>query len=395
MNPIDNPYQPGAGTQPPELAGRTEVLERTLITLKRLAKGKAVQPPILVGLRGVGKTVLLVRMQSMAKDEGFQVIYVEATEGKSLPELLVPGLRSALLALSVVEAAKEKAKRGLGILKGFVAGFGISFGGMELSYDPTVGVADSGDLEADLPELLIEVGEAAAAACRCVVLFVDELQVLERRELSALISAVHKINQQTLPIAFIGAGLPQVLALAGNAKAYSERLFVFSPIGELSEEDATAAITHPAEAMDVEFEPDAISEILRVTQRYPYFLQQWAHDAWNIARDEKTITWSDVLDATETSRKTLDESFFRVRYDQCSPNEKLYMRALAELGQGKQRSSEVADQLGCETDRVSQSRSSLVRKGMIYAPSHGDVCFTVPLFDEFMRREIPEFVAKP
>lgn len=388
MDAVRNPFAPGAGNPPPELAGRADILKQTRTALQRLALRRSIQPPILVGLRGVGKTVLLVKMQEMAEGEGFVVVSIEACEGRNLPELLASGLRKALLSLSMVEAAKDKAKRGLGVLKSFLGGFGVSYAGIELTYDPTIGVADSGDLEADLPELLVELGEAAAAASRPVVIFVDELQVLKPLEFSALIMAIHKINQKKLPLAFIGAGLPQVLGLAGDSKSYSERLFVFPEIGALSEEDAVDAIVNPAKSEDVEFEPGAVSEIVRVTERYPYFLQQWAHDSWNIAQGEE-ITWSDVLDASDTSTAALDRSFFRVRYDRCSPAEKAYMRALAELGPGNKRSSDIADVLGKKVENISRIRASLIKKGMIFAPALGDVCFTVPMFDQFMLREVP------
>lgn len=389
MDSVRNPFAPGAGTPPPELAGRADVLGQTHTALLRLASGRSIQPPILVGLRGVGKTVLLVQMQDMAAAENFIVVSIEACERSSLPELLAPGLRKALLSLSIIDAAKDKAKRALGVLKSFAAGFNIAYAGVELTYTPTVGVADSGNLEADLPELLVELAESAAAAGRCVVIFVDELQVLKPAEFSALIMAIHKINQKQLPLAFIGAGLPQVLGLAGNSKSYAERLFLFPEIGALSEEDAVAAIVNPAKSEGVEFEPDAVSEILRVTERYPYFLQQWAHDSWNIAQGEK-ITWSDVLDASDISTAALDQNFFRVRYDRCRPAEKGYMRALAELGAGPRRGADVADVLGKKVEAIAQTRASLIKKGMIFAPSLGDVCFTVPMFDAYMKRVIPE-----
>lgn len=318
MDEVRNPFAPGAGTPPPELAGRADVLNITYTALLRIQAQRSIQQPVLVGLRGVGKTVLLVEMQQMARNEGFIVVDMEACEEQSLPELLAPKLREAFLQLSLVEAAKEKVKRGIGVLKAFVAGFGIALGDIALTYDPTVGIADSGQIEADLPALFIELGEAAAAASRPIAIFVDELQVLRPDEFSALIMAVHKINQRRLPIAFIGAGLPQVLALAGNSKSYSERLFLFSEIGALSEEDAIAAVANPAKAEEVEFEPDAIAELLRITQRYPYYLQQWAHDAWNVATGD-TITWSDVLEAHDISTAALDASFFRVRYDRRRP----------------------------------------------------------------------------
>ncbi len=353
-----------------------------------------VEPMVLVGLRGVGKTVLLRHLRDMAEHAGYEILWAEADEGKSLPEVLVVGLRKTLLALSRIEAAKDRVRRSLGALKAFVAGFNLTVGDVGLSYDPTLGVADSGDLEADVSDIISEVGEAAAAAHKGLVIFVDELQLLQRSEFAALIAAIHRTSQEGLPVAFVGAGLPQVLALAGSAKAYAERLFVFPRIDALSEEAAVAAIENPALALEVEFEPAAISEILRVTERYPYFIQQWAFCAWNTAADEKTITWSDVVEATIVAQKKLDESFFRVRYDQCSSSEKDYMRALAELGKGLHKSDTVSDQLDCTSDAANGERDSLIKKGMIYSTVHGDVCFTVPMFDAFMRREIPDFVPR-
>lgn len=349
---------------------------------------------VLVGLRGVGKTVLLRHMHDLARKSDVEVIWAEAADGKNLPEILIAGLRKALLALSLIEAAKDRARRSLGALKSFVAGFNVTFGDVGVSYTPTLGVADSGDLEADLADILAEVGEAAAAAGKAVILFVDELQILNKPELSALIAAIHRVSQEALPVTFIGAGLPQVLALAGIAKAYAERLFVYPRIDALTEEAAAAAIEHPAHAQGVSFEPDAVSEILRVTECYPYFLQQWAFCAWDVAPDTQTITWSDVIEANGIARAKLDESFFRVRFDQCTPAERTYMRALAELGKGTHGSSVVADQLRLEIEEADACRTALIKKALIYETAHGDVCFTVPMFDAFMRREIPEFVPR-
>lgn len=389
MDEVRNPFVPGAGTRPPELAGRDDLITETYTALLRIEAGKTARPPILVGLRGVGKTVLLNRMQEMAAEQGFLVAEMEACDEQSLPKLLAPKLREIFLKLSLVESAKDTARRGLGVLKAFLGGLGLAIGDFTITFDPTIGVADSGQLKADLPALFEELGAAAAAAKRPVAIFIDELQSLKQDEFSALIMAVHKVNQRQLPILFIGAGLPQVLALAGNAKSYSERLFNFSPIDALSEEDAVDAIVNPALAEGVKFEPEAISEILRVTERYPYYLQQWAHDAWNIAEGE-LITWRDVVDATPVSTAALDRSFFRVRYARCSTNEKIYMRALAELGPGHKRSADVAQVLGKTVDQISPARAQLIKKTMIFAQSPGSVCFTVPLFDQFMKRVHPQ-----
>ena len=388
-----NPFVPGAGTRPPELAGRSEVVDDVRATFQRLAGGRPAQPPVFFGLRGVGKTVLLRGTRDIAEEDGLALIYVEASDGKSLPALLVPGIRAALLELSAVQAASVQAKRALGALKAFISGFKLSYGGFDLSYDATAGVADTGDIEVDVPDLLVELGKAAKSAGRVVAIFFDEMQILRRKEFGALIMAMHRINQEALPVGFVGAGLPQVLGLAGNAKSYAERLFKFVPIGALPEADATAAIEQPARALNVTFEQGAVSQILEATQRYPYFLQQWAHDAWNVARDEKTITWSDVLDATDIAHRALDQSFFKVRYDRCSAQERQYMRGMAELGQGAHASADIANIIGVDARTASRLRGMLIKKSMIYSSTDG-LSFTVPLFDEFMRRAIPNFVAK-
>ena len=393
MDPVRNPYAPGAGNPPPELAGRADVLENAETTLRRVAQRRPVQFPILVGLRGVGKTVLLVRAHEMADSERFITIDVEAHEGKTLPELLIPGMRKALFSLSISENAKEKARRGLRVLKSFLSGLKVSFAGVEIGVDPEVGVADSGDLENDFPEMLVALGEAAAAADRPVVMIIDELQYLSTTEFSSLIMGMHKINQRSLPIGLVGAGLPQILGLAGNSKSYAERLFTYPKIGALSEPDAIAAIVNPAQAEGVRFDDDAVVEIMRVTERYPYFIQQWSHDSWNVAQGA-AIRRGDVVDATPVSIRALDQSFFQVRFDRCTPSEKRYMRALAQLGPGHHRSGDIAEQLRLNTTSVAPTRSGLIKKGMIYSPAYGDTAFTVPLFDSYMRRVMPTFTPR-
>ena len=326
----------------------------------------------------------------MAEGLGFKTCLVEAHEAKSLPELIVPGLRSILLSLSAVEAGKTAARQGLRVLKSFLGGLKASIGDLELALgvDPATGSADSGDLEVDLPSLFVAVGEAARAAGRPVALLIDELQYLTEKEFGALIMSIHKVSQAQLPIVLVGAGLPQILGLAGESKSYAERLFKFPPIGALGADDAKAAVITPVKAEGAEVEADAIDAILRVTERYPYFLQQWAHDSWNIAAND-VISLDDVVAATEVAVKTLDNSFFRVRFDRCTPSEKRYMRALAEFGPGAHRSGDVADKMKVKTTSVGPVRAKLIRKGMIYSPQHGDTAFTVPLFDAYMRRAMP------
>lgn len=389
MDPIRNPFAPGAGTPPPELAGRADVIEIGQVALKRVAAGRPNQSLILVGLRGVGKTVLLNKLNDVAEDNHFRSAMVEAHEGKTLAELVVPSLRSMLISLSMVENAKEKSRRGLRALKGFLNGMSVSINDIDfsLSVDPEAGLADSGNIESDLPDLIVAVAEAAKAAGRPLSLFIDELQYLSPEEFSALIMAIHRVNQRQLPFILVGAGLPQILALAGNSKSYAERLFKYPEIGALSEVDAISAMRNPAVEEGADFTDGAIEEISKLTERYPYFIQQWAYEAWNLS-DSEVIGVDIMEDVTKKAIAELDKSFFKVRFDRCAPAEKRYMRALAEFGGGKHRSGDVAEKLGVKVTSVAPTRSSLIKKGMIYSPSHGDTAFTVPLFDQYMRRAI-------
>jgi hypothetical protein len=390
MDPVRNPFAPGAGNPPPELAGRSALLEQAEIALQRVAMRRSTQSMILVGLRGVGKTVLLVRIKDAAELLGYRTVFVEAHEGKSLAEMLLPSLRNLLFSLSMVENAKEKARRGLRVLRGFVSALKLSLGefDLEIGVDPERGFADTGDIENDLPNLLLVVAEAAQAAGRSVALMIDELQYFDEAEFSALIMSMHKISQSNLPFIMFGAGLPQVLALAGESKSYAERLFRYPAIGALSEPDAIAALRAPVEAEEGRISEAALARILEVTKAYPYFLQQWGHDSWNVAQGE-SIEQEDVDKASEIAIRTLDEGFFKVRFDRCNPSERRYMRALADLGPGPHRSGDVAQAMGLKTTSVGPTRGKLIKKGMVYAPAHGDTEFTVPLFDEYMRRAMP------
>jgi len=295
-----------------------------------------------------------------------------------------------LLSLSAVESAKELGRRGLRVFKSFLGTVKLKVSEIEigLTISPETGTADSGDIEADLPDLMLAVGQAAKAAKRPVALLIDELQYLSESEFSALIMSIHKLNQASLPVILVGAGLPQILGLAGTSKSYAEGLFRFPRIGALDEADARHANVNPAREEGASFEQAAVNQILVVTERYPYFLQQWAHEAWNVA-DEGVIRAKDVSAAHNNAITVLDGSFFKVRFDRCTPSERKYMRALAELGSGIQRSGDIAQLLQVKTASVAPTRSSLIKKGMIYSPSHGDTAFTVPLFDQYMKRAMP------
>jgi hypothetical protein len=395
MDEYLNPFAPGAGTRPPELAGRDDVLERARTTLRRIRAGRPAKSFIFVGLRGVGKTVLLNEVQKIADELGCETLHVEAHDNKRLPELLVPPLRRVLLKLDRLGAATEVTRRGLRVLKSFVGSLRVKYEGLEVGIDlgPEKGVADSGDLEADLIELFVAAGEAAKSRLVVLVLTIDELQYLDEPELSALIMALHRISQKSLPLVLAGAGLPQLVGQMGENKSYAERLFDFPKIGPLSEADATAALQEPAEREGVRFDEKAVREILRVTEGYPYFLQEWGYQAWNIA-ERSPIEVSSARAATEEATRRLDQGFFRVRFDRLTPREKDYLRAMAELGAGPHRSGDIAEALGVKVESVAPLRSNLIRKGMIYSPQHGDTAFTVPLFDHYMKRVMPRMPSR-
>ncbi|MBN7830659.1 ATP-binding protein [Stenotrophomonas maltophilia] len=393
MDPRRNPYSPGAGTPPPELAGRDEVIEKADVALDRIKNGRAARSVILYGLRGVGKTVLLNKIKQDAEANGIKAVSIEAPENRSLPASLAPALRSMLLSLSTWENAKAKGKRAYTALGGFVGALKLKYNDIEMSVElPTEsGLADSGDLEHDLMALMIAVGEAAMESGTAAVLFIDEIQHVSEGELGALIMALHAASQRQLPITLVGAGLPQLLGLMGDAKSYAERLFEFIPVDKLDGEGARQALQLPAGREGADFEDAALLEIVTQTAGYPYFLQEWGKHCWAIA-NVSPITEQDAKEATVRALAELDASFFRVRLDRLSNSEKKYMRAMAELGPGPHRSGDIANCMGRDVKSVAPTRSTLIKKGMVYAPSHGDTAFTVPLFDGYMKRVIPIFV---
>ena len=335
--------------------------------------------------------MLLNEIERQASRAAYRTVALEAHEEKSLAALLVPPLRALLFDLDRIAGAGDKAKRGLAVLKGFINGVKVSMGGVEvgLDIDPEKGVADSGDLESDLPNLFLAVAEAAEERRIPVALLIDELQYFEPKELSALIMAMHKMQQRQLPMVLLGAGLPILPKLAGESKSYAERLFNFPDIGALSESDAIKALRDPTRAVGVDFDTNALEEIFRLTQGYPYFLQEWGYQSWNRATTSP-ITLAAVRDATAIVIERLDSNFFRVRFDRLTPGEKRFLRAMAGLGPGARRSGDIAEALGVKIYSLGPARANLIRKGMIYSPAHGDVAFTVPLFDKFMLRAMPE-----
>jgi hypothetical protein len=359
------------------------------IALHRVRAGRPEKSQMLLGLRGVGKTVLLNRIGEMAEGLGYHVIHLEAPEGQRLAQYLAPALKGTLVRLSRVDKARDFASRALGALRGFASAFRVSIGeiAIEVTAPPA---ADSGNLEIDLPELLVTAGRAAQAAETGIALFVDEVQYLGDEDLRALIVAMHRVSQGGLPVILFGAGLPQVAGLAGDAKSYAERLFDYPDIGPLAPEAAGRAIKEPLVTERADIRDEALARIVEATQGYPYFLQEWGKHTWNAA-DASPIDEAAVHEASATATAALDQSFFRVRFDRLTPREQEYLRTMAELGPGPHRSGDIAKLLDRAVESLGPLRSGLIKKGMVWSPAHGDTAFTVPLFDEFMKREVPNW----
>lgn len=389
MDPTSNPFAPGAGARPPELAGRDSIIEAARIAMQRVRRGRQEKSQMLLGLRGVGKTVLLNHLAQLAEEMGSIVVPLEAPEGQRLAAYLAPALKTVLLRLSRVEQARDLAQRGLGALRGFASAFKVAIGEIEVSITPE-SIADSGNLEIDLPELMGSVGRAAQAAKTSVVLLLDEVQYLSEQDLRGLIVAMHRIAQRGWPVILFGAGLPQVAALAGEAKSYAERLFDYPEVGPLTPAAARSALLDPIIEEGELINEEALMRILAITEGYPYFLQEWGKHSWNTAV-QSPITEADVVNASRLATEALDRSFFRVRFDRLTPREQDYLRAMAALGPGPHRSGDIADALGITVQQAGPLRNGLIKKGMIWSPAHGKTAFTVPMFDTFMIRAIPDW----
>lgn len=390
MDAYQNPFNPGAGVSPPELAGRADVLDHAITALERVKRGRHAKSLMVLGLRGVGKTVVLNEIGKQAIARGYLAEQIEARDGDDLRQMLIHALRKLLLQLDRGEKAIDAVKRGLRVLRSFIGNVSVTAAGIDitLGVDPEVGQADSGHLEEDVTDLLLACGRAAEATKSPIALLIDELQYVSKPELAALIRAMHAVNQAGLPLILFAAGLPQLAGQAGDGKSYAERLFDFPKLDRLEQPDAYAAIREPVEDEGAGIDDAALAEIFAQSQGYPYFLQEWGYNAWNLASG-KIITQTDAINATNASIRKLDASFFRVRFDRLTPLERDYMRCLAELGPEPQRSADVASRMGRKPSSVAPTRDSLIKKGMVYSPEHGSIAFTVPLFDEFMRREMP------
>ena len=383
MDPYRNPFAPGAGSRPPELAGRDAILEAARISCGRAVKGRSARSIMLLGLRGTGKTVLLNEIGKIAQEEGLLVSKVESPERESLARLLYPEMRKVMRSLSGVEAAKQIANRGLKGLRSFASIFKIDIAGVEVGVEPEPGLADSGDPQYDLPDLFEVIGRAAQAAGKGWILLIDEVQYLSEADLSALIVAIHHMSQEGLPVLLVGAGLPQVARLAGEAKSYAERLFLYPAVGALDQPSASQAVKKPIVDEEASIDQAALDIIVDRTRGYPFFLQEWGSTAWNNAE----ITVDDVSQSYTETLALLDSGFFRVRIDRLTKSEVHFVKTMSELGDGPYAMADIAKAMGRTQSSLGPTRANIIAKGMIYSTDHGYLNFTVPLFAEYMRRQ--------
>jgi hypothetical protein len=392
MDPVRNPYSPGAGTRPPALVGREREIEAMDITLQRLLLGRDGRSQMLTGLRGVGKTVLLNEFEQLAEGRGYFHEHVEVTEDGDLPVRLASAFRRVLLAMDARRRIGARVARALGVLKAFSIRLPD---GPELivEVDPVHGPADSGDLAMDLAGLFSELGEVARDHQTGVLITIDELHYVSPGTLEALVMGLHRASQLTLPITIAGAGLPSLAALTGEAKSYAERMFTFPDVGSLDTDQAREGLEVPASDEGVAWSEEAVSRVVEVTQGFPYFLQEFGKQAWDAAEGPDRITLGDVERSIPVATADLDDGFFRVRTGRTSNPERAYLRAMAELSPGPVRSGEVAALLGRKVTALGPTREGLIKKAVCYSPRWGEIDFTVPMFDRFMKRWIPDLGA--
>lgn len=391
MESYKNPYRPGAGTKPLVIAGRDNEIEKSKSLFKSVKFGAPQRSIMLYGLRGVGKTVLLNEMERISEEEGYISEHLEMSENDDFRRVIAKSVRKCLLKVDRIENLKNKALNALGILKAF--SLAIPDGPeLKIDVEAAVGLGDSGDLDSDLVDLFVALGEAAKEEEKYICFFIDEVQYLSEKAVAGLIASSHRISQKTLPVVFVCAGLPQVAALSGDAKSYAERLFDFIPIGPLANGADEEAVVGPVNQFSVEYEPAALRAILDETKGYPYFLQEFGSYAWNEAEDT-LIKEAEVLMSNRKATDALDRSFFKVRMDRATTAEKRFMKAMATLGQGPYKSSDVATKLGKQLQSIGPVRATLISKGFVFSPQHGEVDFTVPLYDEYIARnfDISEF----
>lgn len=397
MDPVLNPYTPNAGARPDVLVGRDDQLAAFDVLLKRIARGRTEQSMIITGLRGVGKTVLLGQFREVALKQSWSVVEYEVVkhDDKAFRRDIAARLRPALLELESRARWSDRFKKAAAALTSFTVSVdaeGTWQAG--LNVDAIEGLADHGDLTMDLTDVLLSLGEAAQDKSKGVVLLLDEIQFLSKVQLESLIVALHKVVQRALPITLVGAGLPQIAELAGDSKSYAERLFKFPEIRNLEEQDAKRALNEPATAEGASYEEDALDLAFELTGGYPYFIQELGHAVWGVAGDSP-ITRGDIEDAAELYEAKLDTSFFRVRLDRATELQSAYLRAMAQLGPEPQKAGDVAAVLERESTQLGPTRAELIDMGLLYTPQHGYAAFTVPHFDKFMLRAMPDLVIPP
>lgn len=397
VDPVTNPYTPNAGAEPEVIVGRDDQLASFDVLLRRLSRGRTEQSMIITGLRGVGKTVLLGQFRDKALVADWAVVEHEASkhDDAAFRRELALQLRAALLQLAPRARWTERARRAAAALRSFT--LSIDAAGQfqaGLDVEAIAGLADHGDLALDLTDLLVEIGEAARSHDRGLVILFDEIQFLAKGQLEALIMALHKTVQRKLPVTLVGAGLPQIAELAGDARSYAERLFKFPSIGNLGDADARRALVEPALDEHVTYEEAALDLAVEVTAGYPYFLQELGYAVWGVAENGR-ITERDMSDAVELYEAKLDSSFFRVRLDRTTDLQQAYLRAMAELGPDAQKAADVAALLDRESTQVAPTRAELIDMGLLFTPQHGYAAFTVPHFDKFMLRAVPTLVVPP
>jgi len=388
LTPELNPYTPGAGRRPTALAGRQIEQDSFSTTLRRLRNGPGASCLLVIGLRGVGKTVLLNRFARLALDQDWIVADHEFDSRTDLVATIATLARQALLEMAPPSTWQKAGKRTARALHGLkatysLAGLTVSIGGSEAA-EP--GVADSGDLSRDLTDLLVSLGEAARDRGTGVVLLFDELQFAQIEPLGALVAALHKVGQRELPLTLVGAGLPQLRGVLAEARSYSERLFSVIEVGPLSQDAAYEALVTPAVQAGADYDKDAVSAVLTFTEGYPYFLQAYGDHLWQEAAGP-TFSLADVQRTEKTVRQALDNGFFRFRTDRLTPRQRRYLRAMAEHGSGEVSSGDVAATLGMTSSApAGRVRDELIQKGLIYSPRLGRAAFTVPQFDDYLRR---------
>jgi hypothetical protein len=374
-DPIANPYAPGAGTPPPELVGRDQIIEEAEIAMRRVVSARTSQHQSITGLRGVGKTVLLGKLTALAEHIGFRVIRVEAVGGDDTLSSL---LRQSRRVVEDLDGSAARALRSIESVSLTVAGTGVSVGRFETTPDREA-----------LADVVVEVARVADAKESGVMLAIDEAQMVDSHDLRRILAGVHRCNQDGLPLFAALAGLPNLVGVVASASTYAERMFRVTDLGPLSPEQVTQAIVRPAEELGVSWSPEATEAIVDHSDGYPFFVQTWAYHTWNAAHDEP-ISIADVGRAAVHASQALDSSFFAARTARIPASEISYVQALASLGPGPHRSGDVAAAAGKTTSQVAAFRDRLIREGLIYSPRYGWVEFAIPHFDEYARRALPE-----